>query len=173
MGSFVAIEGRAAWDDCAQTLPKAAVERLGGLGFEVCLLRLLQSCIGGRQVRASRSLDVDLEPIDLLDQDHDRLSRGPKLCASVRREASAPPSQDLDTRFVKPLVHLDAQSTTPPYRPCNSARGDDVHVRDPARRRLSAERLGGRRGNLSVDTPEDLGTPPLYRSTSRPSSYRA
>jgi len=32
--------------------------------------------------------------------------------------------------------------------------------------------MGGRRGNLSVDTPEDLG-PPLYRCAGRPSSYRA
>jgi len=49
--------------------------------------------------------DVDLKPLDLLDQDHDRLARRPELLTAVSRKAGAPRPENLEPLLVQALAH--------------------------------------------------------------------
>ena len=47
--------------------------------------------------------EVDVEKLDLVDQELDRLAGGPDLLALVRRQPCSPGTQDADLLFVKPF----------------------------------------------------------------------
>ena len=65
--------------------------------------------------------EIDLEPVDLVDEDGDRLAGRTKLLAAVACEPGAPSAQDLDPLLVQPVAHQPTLIHADPAFPCLAA----------------------------------------------------
>ena len=72
------------------------------VGFRLGWVRTIRRC-GSVDRGGLRVPQVDVEELDLVDQQLDRLAGGPDLFALVRRQPCPPGTQDADLLFVKPF----------------------------------------------------------------------
>src|SRR5262245_25915507 len=114
----------AAGNECREPRPERAFELVGlRLGWFTRIGRC-----GSVERGRLRVPEVDVEELDLVDQEHDRLAGGPDLFALVRRQPCSPGTQDADPLFVKPFriqtsavggsLGLTAARSRRPYHCC-------------------------------------------------------